>query len=178
MAFEKTKGKMGKNIDTMQDLLITQLQDVYSAEQQILEALPKMEEEATAIELKRAFADHNNETREQKNRLETIFNMLDMKAKAHKCKAMEGLLKEGEEMIARKGSAMAKDAGLIAAAQRVEHYEISAYRTLHELAQRCGEEEIAKILKNTLDEENAADERLSKIARTQLYPHMRVQAEA
>lgn len=147
-----------------QDLLIEQLKDVYSAEQQIIEALPKMVKAADSDELREAFQMHLEETRGQVERLDEIFEGLSRKPGAKKCKGMEGLIKEGEEALEEVEKGPARDALLIASAQRIEHYEISAYGTIRTWAEEMGMDDAADLLGETLDEESAADEKLTTIA--------------
>jgi ferritin-like metal-binding protein YciE len=151
-------------LETLNDLYIAQLKDLYSAENQLLKALPKMEKAASTPELKSAFAKHLKETEGQVQRLETIFETLDARPGGHKCKAMEGLIEEGEEMIKEKGDPDVIDAGLIAAAQRVEHYEIAGYGCVRTYAQELGNQEHLRLLQATLDEEGATDKNLTELA--------------
>jgi ferritin-like metal-binding protein YciE len=151
-------------LKTLQALYVDELKDLYSAENQLLKALPKMAKAATAPELKEAFENHLEETRGQVERLETIFEELDVSPKGKKCKAMEGLVEEGSEMIKEEAEPTVKDAGLIAAAQRVEHYEMAGYGTVRTFATLLGYEKAAKLLQETLDEEAGADEKLTELA--------------
>jgi ferritin-like metal-binding protein YciE len=152
------------SLESLKDLYVEQLRDLYSAESQILEALPKMEKAATNQELQNAFKEHKKATETHLERLEKIFETLDKKSSGHHCKGMEGLLKEGNEMVKEKGDDSTRDAGLIAAAQRVEHYEIAGYGTVRSYAEQMGFAEHEKLLKQTLDEESQTDERLTKLA--------------
>lgn len=149
---------------TLRELWIDQLHDLHDAETQLVKALPKMEQAATHAELKKAFREHLEETRGHVQRLEEIFETLGVPSDGKSCKAMKGLIAEGEEMIREPGSGFVRDVGLISAAQRVEHYEISGYGTAAALADQLEEKEAKKILKETLDEEYTADSKLSKIA--------------
>jgi ferritin-like metal-binding protein YciE len=151
-------------LESLKDLYVEQLKDLYSAETQILDALPKMAEAASASDLKKGFNDHLRQTQEHVRRLERIFKDLGEDAKGESCEGMKGLLKEGAEMIKMKGEDSARDAGLIAAAQRVEHYEIAAYGTARQLADDIGLGEIRDLMDQTLDEESQADKLLTKIA--------------
>jgi ferritin-like metal-binding protein YciE len=151
-------------ITNLKDVYIEQLKDLYSAEQQLIKALPKMAKAAHTPELAEGFEEHLEQTREHASRLEKIFEALDEKPTGKKCKAMEGLVKEGAETIAEDASPSAKDAMLIAAAQRVEHYEIAGYGTVKTYAKLLGEDEAAELLEQTLDEEVATDEKLTKAA--------------
>ena len=151
-------------LNTLRDLYVVQLQDLYSAENQLLKALPKMEKAATHTELKQAFQHHLAQTEQHVQRLEQIFQGLGTKPGGHTCKAMEGLLKEGDEMIKMKGEPAAIDAGLIASAQRVEHYEIAGYGCVRTYAAQLGEDQGAMLLQTTLDEEGTTDKLLTQIA--------------
>lgn len=150
---------------TLEDLFEHQLKDLYSAEKQLIEALPKMAETATDPGLKKAFESHLAETQEQKKRLEQVCELVGISPGRIKCKAMEGLVEEGEETIDEKATPEVKDAGLIAAAQRIEHYEISGYGTAAHYAERLGKAEAAELLRKTLAEEQAADTKLNKLAK-------------
>lgn len=152
----------------LQDLFEHQLKDLYSAESQLVKALPKMAETASDSKLKKAFEDHLKETENQLKRLEEICKELDIKPTGEKCKAMEGLIKEAESFIKEDADKEVKDAGLIAEAQRVEHYEISGYGTAVRYAKELGHDKIAEKLKKTLDEEYGADEKLNKMAEGRL----------
>ena len=145
-----------------------QLQDLYSAEDQLTKALPKMVENATDSKLKKAFADHLEETKEHKTRLEEICKELKIKPNAETCKAMKGLVTEASEFMKEVKEDDVRDAGMIAEAQRVEHYEISGYGTAVRYAKELGLDDIAKKLKKTLDEEYGADDLLTKIAESRL----------
>lgn len=142
-----------------------QLKDIYWAEKHLTKALPKMQKAATTEELKQAIEDHLAQTEEQVSRLEQVFEMMGKKAQAKKCDGMEGLVKEGESVVeeTEEGS-MTRDAGIIVSAQKVEHYEISAYGSLVQLAKTLGQDEVAEILQTTLDEEKETDELLTSIA--------------
>lgn len=151
-------------LESLQKLYVMQLKDLYSAENQLLEALPKMEKAASNQDLKQAFAEHLKETKQQVKRLTTIFDSLDFKPGGHKCEAMEGLIGEGEEIIKADAAPEVRDAGLIAAAQRVEHYEIAGYGTVRAYAEKLGDQAAADLLQETLDEEASADEKLTRLA--------------
>jgi ferritin-like metal-binding protein YciE len=152
------------SMDSLKDLYIEQLQDLYSAENQILKALPDMEKKAQDHKLKNAFREHLKVTEEQVQRLEQIFDDLGEKPGGHHCKGMEGLIKEGQEMIKEDGDSDVIDAGLIAAAQRVEHYEIAGYGTVRTFAQRLGHNKHVDLLQRTLDEEGETDKKLTQLA--------------
>ncbi len=153
-----------KKLETLKDLFVEELRDLYSAEKQILKALPKMKKAAHSEELKAGFAEHLEQTKGHVERLETIFEMLEEKPTGKTCKAMEGLVEEGAEMISEKAEPAVKDAGLIAAAQRVEHYEMAGYGTVRTFAEHLKLTKAAKLLQETLDEEEATDEKLTKLA--------------
>ncbi len=149
---------------TLRDLLIDQLKDLHNAEAQLVKALPKVAKAATSDELREAILSHLEETRGQMDRLDQIFEMLDVKPGRKKCKAMEGLLAEGSEIVAEDAEPMVHDAAIIAAAQRIEHYEIAAYGCARTFATNLGEHAVADLLQQTLDEEAGADETLTQIA--------------
>jgi ferritin-like metal-binding protein YciE len=151
-------------LDTLESLLVHELKDLLSAEKQLTKALPKMAKAASNEALRTAFQDHLEETKEHVNRLEEAFRLLEKSPRAEHCKAMEGLIEEGADLIEEEGEAQVKDAALIGAAQRVEHYEIAAYGTARTIAQMIGNDEVAKLLEETLEEEKAADEKLTDIA--------------
>jgi ferritin-like metal-binding protein YciE len=151
-------------INNLRDVYIEQLRDLYSAEQQLIKALPKMAKAATTPELAQGFEEHLEQTKGHANRLEEIFEKLDEKPTGKKCKAMEGLVKEGAEAISEDASDAARDALLIAAAQRVEHYEMAGYGSVKTFADLLGEEEAAELLAETLQEEKETDEKLTEAA--------------
>lgn len=151
-------------IQTMQELFLEQIRDLYSAETQILKALPKMVEAATNEQLRSGFQEHLAQTENHVSRLETIFSGLNEKSGGEKCKGMEGLLKEGDEMISHTDGGAVRDAGLIASAQRVEHYEMAGYGSAREFARQLGNMNAVTLLEETLDEEKETDERLTEIA--------------
>jgi ferritin-like metal-binding protein YciE len=152
------------SMNSLRDLYVEQLRDLYSAESQILKALPKMEAAASHEELKAGFKQHREETERQVERLDRIFEDLGRSPKGHHCKGMEGLIKEGDEMIAGRADSDVLDAGLIAAAQRVEHYEIAGYGCVRTYADMLGHQEHAKLLQQTLDEEGQTDRKLTSMA--------------
>lgn len=157
-----------KKENSLHELLIEELRDVYSAEQQLLKALPRMAKAARSERLKEVFERHLEETEQQVERLERAFEALGETAKAKKCKAMEGLIEEGKEMMEQhKDSAMA-DAALIAAAQKIEHYEIATYGTICTWCDLMGHDEASDLLKETLDEEKTADETLTEVAESEI----------
>jgi ferritin-like metal-binding protein YciE len=151
-------------LESLHDLFVDELKDLYNAESQLLKALPKMAKAAASDDLRTAFEEHLKETERQVERLETIFQELEASPKGKKCKAMAGLIEEGKEMIDADGEDAVKDAALIAAAQRVEHYEIAGYGTVRTFARILGMDEAANLLQATLDEEAAADEKLTSLA--------------
>ncbi len=153
---------------TLEDLFEHQLKDLYSAESQLVDALPKMLEKANDSGLKKAFENHLKETQEQKSRLESICRELNISPGGETCKAMEGLIKETKSFISEAEDDEVMDAGLIAEAQRVEHYEISGYGTAVRYAKELGHREIAEILQTTLNEEYDADNALDKLAENRL----------
>lgn len=150
--------------NSFQDLFVNQLEDLYDAEQRLVKALPKMADAASSSQLKQAFQQHLSETQGHVSRIERIFQQLGTESKRETCQAMKGLISEGEEMVDAKGDPDVKDAALIAAAQRVEHYEISGYGTARSFALRLGLNDAANLLQQTLQEEKAADEKLNQIA--------------
>lgn len=152
--------------ESLQDLYVEQLQDLYSAEEQILEALPKMAKKTAHPELKKAFENHEKVTREQVKRLETIFSELGKKPGGHHCKGMEGLIEEGEETMKEFSDSDVLDAAMIAAAQRVEHYEIAGYGCARTYADMLGLENHVDLLQRTLQEEGQTDEKLTDLAET------------
>ena len=153
-----------KPIKTLDDLFVHTLQDVYYAEQQITKALPKMIEKATDPQLRQGFQTHLAETRNQISRLEQVFRMHGQEAKAVKCEAMDGILKEANEVIGEVSDNEVLDAALASSAQTVEHYEIARYGTLIAFARQLGRDDCASVLQETLEEEKATDQKLTEIA--------------
>jgi ferritin-like metal-binding protein YciE len=151
-------------LKSIRDLYVEELQDLYDAEHQITAALPKLSQAAHAPELKKAFDEHLKQTEGQIGRLEQIFQQLDTSPKGKKCKGVAGLITEGQEFLKEEAEAEVKDAGLIAAAQKVEHYEISGYGTVRTYAQLLGETDAVTLLQATLDEEGATDKKLTSLA--------------
>jgi ferritin-like metal-binding protein YciE len=151
------------------ELFTEEIKDIYWAEKHLTKALPKMQKAASSTELQEAFEDHLEQTLEHVGRLEQVFDLLEKKAQAKKCDAMEGLVSEGESIIeeTEEGTAT-RDAGLILAAQKVEHYEIATYGTLTQLAKTLGRDDIAEILGQTLQEEKETDELLTTIAESSI----------
>jgi ferritin-like metal-binding protein YciE len=168
---KKTNGKSPKKANAevkdsmLQQFFIDELKDIYWAEKHLVKTLPKMAKAATSEELQQAFTDHLEETKEHVSRLEQVFETLNQKPQAKKCEAMEGITKEGEEIIeeTEEGTAT-RDVALILAGQKVEHYEIATYGGLVQLAQTLNLEDVAEILQSTLEEEKKADELLTSVA--------------
>jgi ferritin-like metal-binding protein YciE len=159
-----------KQLDSLDALLLDHLRDLYDAEQQITQALPKMAAAASNPALKSAFQQHLRETESQVSRLERVFQSIGQSAESESCEAMQGLLAEGEEVVNASGDADVKDAALIAAAQRVEHYEIAGYGCARTFAQRLGHSEAVRLLQQSLDEEAATDKRLTELAEQSVNP--------
>lgn len=151
-------------LNNLQDLFVHELKDLYSAEQQILQALPKMASRTEHPELRTAFQEHEAMTREQVKRLDMIADDLGVDIKGHKCKGIEGIIKEGQELLDADADPNTLDAALIGSAQRVEHYEIAGYGTARTFARRLGHDRAAELLQRTLDEEGNTDQRLTAIA--------------
>ena len=151
-------------MDSLNELLQDQLKDLYSAEKQLTKALPRMAKKASTPSLKDAFTSHLRETEGQVQRLDSVGQSLGMRLTGKTCKAMQGLIEEGKEIIAEDGEPLVIDAGLIAAAQRVEHYEISAYGSARALAQKLDLGDVIQMLQQTLDEASAADQKLTEIS--------------
>jgi ferritin-like metal-binding protein YciE len=151
-------------LDSLHALLQEELKDIYDAEKQLTKALPKMAKKASAAELKRAFEDHLRQTEEHVERIERVFERMEMPARGKKCVGMQNLIKEGDEMIAEAEDAATRDAVMIAAAQKVEHYEMASYGTVRAWANLLGKHDVASLLQKTLAEEKLADERLTGIA--------------
>lgn len=160
-----------RNLD---ELFLQQLKDVYDAEYRLVDALPKMAEAASSNDLRNAFQAHEAQTKQHVQRLEQVFDRLGKSPERDTCAAMKGLIDEGQDMIKAKGDDKVRDAGLIAAAQRVEHYEIASYGTLRTFAQQLGMSDVANILQTTLDEEGETDKRLTSIAES----HINMEAQA
>lgn len=153
-------------MDTLAKLYVDELKDLWSAEKQILQALPKMIKAAGAKPLKQGFRDHERQTKEHVRRLERILKSLDASPRGKKCVGMEGLLKEGSELIKEKPEADVLDAGLISAAQHVEHYEMAGYGTVRTWAKLLGHSDHAQLLQQTLNEEGDTDKALTKLSET------------
>lgn len=155
---------MAQATNPLHELLVDELKDLYNAENQIIKALPKMAKAASSPELKRAFERHLEETKRQVERLDQISEALDVRLSGKKCKGMEGLIEEGKEIMSEDLEEDALDAGLIGAAQKVEHYEIAAYGTARAHANVLGMGKVAKLLQQTLDEEGMTDKKLTQLA--------------
>jgi len=165
LAYRSTQSKgADMQLATLEDLFMGELKDLYSAENQLIKALPKMAKAATSKELKAGFEKHLEQTKVHAERLEQICEALDVSPKGKKCKAMEGLVEEGAEVIEEDAEPEVRDAALIAAAQRVEHYEIAGYGCVRTYAKLLGNDEAMKLLQQTLDEEGATDKQLTKLA--------------
>jgi len=154
-----------EKVTTLHQLFLEQLRDLYDAENQLVEALPKMAEAATAAELKKGFNDHLRQTKGHVARLDKIFKKLDEDPDGKTCQAMKGLIKEGKEAMSEDASPAVRDAALIAAAQRVEHYEIAGYGTVRSYAELMGHDEAVALLEATLEEEGATDKKLTAAAK-------------
>ena len=155
---------MAEKTNPLEELLVDELKDLYSAENQIVKALPKMAKAAGSPELKRAFERHLEETRRQVERLDQIGDQMEVRLSGKRCKGMAGLIEEGNELIGEDLDQDALDAGLIGAAQKVEHYEIAAYGTARTHADMLGYNKIARLLQQTLNEEGATDKKLTQLA--------------
>jgi ferritin-like metal-binding protein YciE len=151
-------------MESLHDLYLSELSDLYSAEKQIVKALPKMIAKTESPELRQALEDHLEETKGHVERLEQVFEMHGESPKRQKCKGMEGVLAEGDEMVGHDATPAVRDAAIISAGQRVEHYEMAAYGTVRTYAEQLGHGKAAAVLQETLDEERAADEKLTSIA--------------
>jgi len=155
-------------LQTLEDLLVKELRDLYSAEKQLIRALPKMAKAANSEALREALQEHLEVTKEQAARLEQIFDQLGISSRGPKCEAMEGLIAEGEELLEQEGAPAVMDAGIISAAQRVEHYEMAGYGSARTFARLLGHDEMAETLQKTLDEEGDADEKLTELAESEI----------
>jgi ferritin-like metal-binding protein YciE len=160
--FEEKECRM--EIDSLRKLYIEELKDLYSAEKQILQALPRMAKKASNPQLKAGFEEHVRQTEGHVERLDQIFEALGKSPRGKKCKGMEGLLEEGKEVLQEDMDDETRDAALIAAAQRVEHYEMAGYGTVRTYAQLLGERDALKLLQTTLDEEGQTDKKLTQLA--------------
>jgi ferritin-like metal-binding protein YciE len=159
---------MLEKIVSLEDLLVHELKDIYHAEQQLVKALPKVAKKASSPELKQVIEEHLQETEGHVDRLERIFDMLGQPAKSVKCKAMDGILDEGEELMSERAEPETRDAGIIMAAQKVEHYEICAYGSMANWAGMIGREDVKALLSQTLSEEDRADKKLTELAKASI----------
>src|SRR5437773_5716653 len=164
-------------LDTLKTLYIEELRDLYNAESQLLKALPKMAKAASSEELKEAFEKHLEQTKGHVERLEQVFEGLREKPKGKTCRAMKGLIEEGSEILKEDGDDSVIDAGIIVAAQKVEHYEIAGYGSVRTFAQLLGQDKSAELLQQTLDEESEANELLNKLAEDIVNPEALMEPE-
>jgi ferritin-like metal-binding protein YciE len=161
---KKSRRAGGMKLDSLQTLFIEELKDLYDAEQQILKALPKMIDAASHSDLKDALEEHRGQTEGHVQRLEQTFEEAEVPARASKCEGIRGILQEGQELLHDAAEPSVRDAGIIAAAQRVEHYEIAGYGTVRTYAEHLGMHDAVELLQQTLDEEKEADRHLTEIA--------------
>src|SRR2546423_2872081 len=164
-------------LDTLEKLYISELRDLYSAENQLLKALPKMAKGASSPELKEAFEMHLEQTKGHIERLEQLFEQLDESPKGKTCHGMKGLVEEGSEVLQEDGEDSVLDAGIIVAAQKVEHYEIASYGSVRTFANLLGKDEAAKLLQSTLDEESETNEILNQLAEGIVNPEAMIGTE-
>lgn len=168
----KPKLRLGEGptvkLNSLHDLYIEELRDLYNAENQLIKALPKMAKRATSVELRSALEEHLQQTRGQVERLDIIFHRLDESPKGSTCEGMKGIIEEGEDLMDVDAPGMVCDAGIISSAQRVEHYEIAGYGTVRTYARQLGFEDDARLLQETLDEEGEADKKLTSIAESRV----------
>ena len=164
---------MASKMATLEDLYTDLLKDLYSAEKQLVKALPKMAKNAQSPDLQKAFQEHLRQTEGQVDRIERIFSDMDGSPRGKKCVGMEGLIEEGNELLQEDVEPDVLDAGLIAAAQKVEHYEIAGYGTARAWAERLGYDRAARLLQETLEEESMANEKLTRIAES----HVNMEAQ-
>jgi ferritin-like metal-binding protein YciE len=153
-------------LESLEDLFVEELRDLYHAENQLVKALPRMAKAASSPDLRHGFEEHLEQTKEHVQRLEKIFEDIGLKARGKKCEAMEGLVAEGKDIISEDAEPHVKDAGLIAAAQKVEHYEIAGYGSVRTWAEQLGHSRAAELLQQTLDEEGETDKKLTQLAET------------
>ncbi len=156
-------------LDTLKSVLVDQIKDLYSAENQLVKALPEMAKKASTGALRDAIESHLEQTRGHVDRLTNVAEILEIKASGKTCKAMQGLIQEGKEVLDQNGAGPVIDVALIAAAQRVEHYEMAAYGNARAIAEQLGEPEIVELLQQTLDEEGAADTRLTEVCEGEVF---------
>ena len=172
---QQKKGNM--SLDTLEKLYISELRDLYSAENQLLKALPKMAKGASSNELKDAFEKHLEQTKGHVERLEEIFEQLDESPKGKTCHGMKGLIEEGSEILKKDGEGSVLDAGIIVAAQKVEHYEIAGYGSVRTFANLLGKDEAASLLQFTLEEESETNELLNRLAEGIVNPEALIETE-
>ena len=172
---ERKKGNM--NLETLKELYVEELRDLYNAENQLIKALPKMAKGASSNELKEAFEKHLEQTKGHVQRLEQVFEELGEKTKGKTCQAMKGLIEEGSEVLKADGEDSVLDAAIIVAAQKVEHYEIASYGSVRTFAQLLGQDKSAELLQQTLDEESEANELLNKLAEDIVNPEALMEPE-
>lgn len=164
-------------LDTLEKLYVDELRDIYNAENQLLKALPKMAKGASSQDLKNAFETHLRQTESHVERLEQIFSELDESPKGKTCRAMKGLIEEGSEILKEEGEESVLDAGIIVAAQKVEHYEMAAYGSARTFARLLGQEKAAELLQATLDEESETNESLNQLAENMVNPEALIGTE-
>ncbi|PYK21228.1 MAG: ferritin-like domain-containing protein [Verrucomicrobia bacterium] len=164
-------------LDTLQKLYTDELRDLYNAEHQLLKALPKMAKAASSEELKGAFEKHLEQTKSHVKRLEQVFKELDENPKGKTCRAMKGLIEEGSEILQQDGEESILDAGIIVAAQKVEHYEIASYGSVRTFAHLLGQNKAAELLQTTLDEESETNELLNRLAKSTINPEALMETE-
>jgi ferritin-like metal-binding protein YciE len=164
-------------LDTLKTLYTNELRDLYNAEQQLVKALPKMAKAASSEELQDAFEKHLEQTKTHVERLEEVFEEIGEEAKGKTCQAMKGLIEEGSEILKKDGEESVIDAGIIVAAQKVEHYEIASYGSVRTFAQLLGKDRSADLLQTTLDEESEANELLNKLAEDIVNPEALMESE-
>jgi ferritin-like metal-binding protein YciE len=172
---ERKRGIM--NLETLKELYVNELRDLYNAENQLIKALPKMAKGASSDELKEAFEKHLEQTKGHVQRLEEVFQQLGEKTKGKTCQAMKGLIEEGSEVLKADGDDSVIDAAIIVAAQKVEHYEIAGYGSVRTFAQLLGQNKSAELLQQTLDEESEANELLNKLAEDIVNPEALMEPE-
>jgi ferritin-like metal-binding protein YciE len=167
----------GMKLDTLKTLYVNELRDLYNAENQLVKALPKMAKAASSEELKEAFEKHLEQTKTHVERLEEVFEDLDEKPTGKTCRAMKGLIEEGSEILEEDGEESVLDAGIIVAAQKVEHYEIASYGSVRTFAELLGKDKSAQLLQTTLDEESEANEKLNELAEGIVNPEALMETE-
>jgi len=174
---KEREGKGIMNLETLKELYLNELRDLYNAENQLIKALPKMAKGASSDELREAFEKHLQQTKGHLRRLEEVFEELGEKTKGKTCQAMKGLIEEGSEVLKADGDDSVIDAGIIVAAQKVEHYEIAGYGSVRTFAQLLGQDKSAELLQETLDEESEANELLNKLAEDIVNPEALMEPE-